>query len=120
VKLSTQLAAVICVGIIGLVTMVYFLVQAGWKEGSITGLAVGLGTIITGLIVAIGQQRKTADQVDQLQRQVGAGQRDQARKIDAVVEQTNGAGHDQLQDVADRAAAAAVSRYVSRETSGGR
>lgn len=78
-KLNTQLTIVICVGIAGMVAMVAFLSAAGWSEGGIAGMVTGIGSVVTGLIVAIRNQNKTSETLA-----------DQDVKLDQVVHQTNG------------------------------
>lgn len=107
-KLTTQLAVVICVAIAGVVAMIYFLTQAGWSEGGIAGLCSGILTAVGTLVVVVRNQVKQADVLEQMQRQIGAGQRDQASTLDTVVEQTNGKSSRERQDIAERAAAATV------------
>ena len=78
-KLTTQLTIVICVGIAGMVAMVAFLSSAGWSEGGIAGMVTGIGSVVTGLIVAIRNQNKTQETLQ-----------DQNEVLDQVVHQTNG------------------------------
>lgn len=62
-KLTTQLTIVICAGIAGMVAMVAFLSAAGWSEGGIAGMVTGIGSVVTGLIVAVRAQAKTQEQL---------------------------------------------------------
>lgn len=89
-KLSTQMAVVIVAAIGGLVVMIYLLTAAGRSTADVIGLVTGIGTAVALLIAAIRNQVKTDEKVEQVQMQVGAGQRDVAERIDQVVQQTNG------------------------------
>jgi hypothetical protein len=111
-KITTQLTVIICVAIAGLVAMIWFLSDAGWTEGGITGMVTGLGTAIGILIAAVRNQGKQAEQMELLQRALGAGQQTQVAKLDTVVKQTNGMHTAQLEEVAQRAAAAAVAHIT--------
>ena len=79
-KLTTQLAVVIGVGIAGIVSLVICLaVFAQWSDGAVIGLATALGAIVIILTVTVRNQAKTAE--------VLQGQDD---KLDQVVHRTNG------------------------------
>jgi hypothetical protein len=88
-KLTTQLTVVICVGIAGMVAMVAFLSAAGWSEGGIAGMVTGIGSVVTGLVVAIRNQNKTQETLQ-----------DQNEVLDRVVEQTNGKSEAEVQRIA--------------------
>lgn len=116
-KITNQLVALVAVVLLGMIGMVLGLaVLADWSAGEIIAAVSGFGTIATGLIVAVRNQQKTAEALDELQHQVGAGQRVQVDKLETVVQQTNGLSDSERQDVAERAAAAVVRQFrgVSR------
>lgn len=116
-KVTNQLVALVAVVLAGMIVMILGLaVLADWSDGAIVGMVSGFGTIATGLIVAIRNQQKTAETLDELQHQLGAGQRVQVDKLETVVKQTNGLSDAERQDVAERAAAAVVRQFrgVSR------
>ena len=79
--------------------MVYFLSAAGWSEGGIAGMVTGIGSVITGLIIAVRNQNKTQETL--------AGQDE---KLATIEKQTNGLSTRERQDIADRAAAAAIAQ----------
>jgi hypothetical protein len=113
-RLTNQVAAVIIVGIIGVAGMVVCLaLWADWSDGAVIGMLSGIGAAVTAAIVAVRGQAKTQEAVDQVQMQVGAGQRITDRKLETVVRQTNGMTSEQIGAVADAAADAAVQRYVA-------
>lgn len=99
-KLTTQSAIVVTAAIVGMVGLILGLaVFADWSDGAIIGMISGIGSILVGLIVAVRNQQKAADQLDELQRVVGIGQRhqdaqmtNQAAKMNTVVEQTKETG----------------------------
>jgi hypothetical protein len=103
------LVAVVLIGMTGLI--LGLAVFANWSDGAIVGMVSGFGTIATGLIVAIRNQQKTAESIDQLQRAVGAGQRSTADTLHTVVQQTNGMSEAERQDIAERAAASVVKQF---------
>lgn len=112
VRLSNQVAAVIIVGIIGVAGMVVCLaLWADWSDGAVIGMLSGIGAAVTAAIVAVRGQVKTQEAVDQVQMQVGAGQRLTDKKLETVVRQTNGMSTEQLNAVAAAAADAAIARY---------
>lgn len=96
-KLSTQLTIVICVGIAGMVAMVAFLSAAGWSEGGIAGMVTGIGSVAGTLIVAIRNQQQTQQTLTR-----------QDEKLEVIERQTNGLSHDEREDIARRAARAAL------------
>lgn len=102
-KLTTQLAVVICVGAVGMAGLVLGLaVWADWSDGAVVGLCTVFGTIVVNLIVAIRNQQKTAETL--------ASQDD---KLDQVVHQTNGLSERERQDIAVRAAEAVFAKLKS-------
>lgn len=104
-KISTQfvvLVGIVALGMIGLV--LGLAVLADWQDGSIIGMVSAFGTLAVGLLAAIRGQQKTAEQINQLQQQVGAGQRSNARTLDTVVEQTNGPASAERAQLARQAA----------------
>lgn len=103
-KLTTQLTIVICVGIAGMVAMVAFLSSAGWSEGGIAGMVTGIGSVVTGLIVTIRAQTKTQEQLTQ-----------QDQQLATIEKNTNGLSAQERQDIAERAAAAAIAALQKKE-----
>lgn len=89
-KLSTQMTVVIVAAIGGLLGMVYMLTAAGRSTADVVGLLTGIGTAVALLIAAIRNQVKTDEKVEQLQQQVGIGQRMADEQLEKVVRQTNG------------------------------
>lgn len=89
-KISTQLAIVIAVGVLGFVGLVLGLaVLADWSDGAIIGMGTAFGAIIVNTIIAIRNQQKTAEVL-------GA----QDEKLDTIKEQTNGHSDAELRSVA--------------------
>jgi hypothetical protein len=104
VKLTKELTVVICVMIIGAVGLILGLaVMADWSDGAILAMFSLFASIATGLIAAVRNQQKTSETLDELQRQVGSGQRDQANKINTIVQQTNDLSDLARQDIANKA-----------------
>lgn len=113
-KLTNQLVALIAVVVVGMICMVVALaVYADWSDGAVIGLLAAFGSVASGLVVAVRNQQVTRAALDELQQQVGAGQKDQAVKLETVVRQTNGLSTEERQDIARRAAAEAISQYRS-------
>jgi hypothetical protein len=109
VKISNQLVALIATMLVGMVGLVLGLaVLANWQDGSIIGMVSLFGSVATGIIITVRNQQKTAETLDQLQRQVGTGQRVSDGKLNTVVEQTNGPTHAALVRTAQEAAVATV------------
>jgi proteasome assembly chaperone (PAC2) family protein len=101
IKLTNQLAIVIVSAIVGLVGLVLGLaVFAAWSSGAIIGMASGIGSVLVSLIVAVRGQQITAQE---LQRQT--------TQLDTITEQTNGTSTAEREDIARRAAAAAVRAF---------
>lgn len=108
-KLTTQLTVVIVTAIVGMIGLVVGLaVLADWSDGAILAMVTGFGSVLVTTVIAIRNQAHTAQAIDQLQRVVGAGQRDQANTLDTVVRQTNGQSSAEREDLAVRAAQAAL------------
>jgi hypothetical protein len=98
VKLSTQLAAVIVAGVLGMVGMIVGLaVLADWSDGAIIGMMSGIGSVLVTAIVTLRGQQKQAEVLES-----------QNVTLDRVVEQTNGLSDRERQDIASRAAAAVI------------
>lgn len=112
-KLTTQLAVVICVGIAGMVTIVVFLSRAGWSETGIAGIVASTLTAVGVLIPVVRNQVKQSEQIDQVQRQIGAGQRDQASTLNTVVKQTNGMATEERKQIAAEAAQEAAAQTIA-------
>lgn len=97
-KLTTQLVVLILGTLAGLGSLVVSLaVWADWSDGAIVGMLAAFGTLATTLIVSIRNQQKTAE--------VLAGQ---DQKLDTIEHQTNGLSERERQDIAERAAVAAI------------
>ncbi len=107
-KLTTQLTVVIVAGIAGMVAMVVFLSYAGWSEGGIAGMVTGMMTSVGALVVVVRNQVKTSEQIDNVQRVVAAGQRDQSGQLEVIAQQTNGPDAAARQDIARSAAYEAI------------
>lgn len=100
-KLTTQLAVVICIGALGMGGLVLGLaVWANWSDGAVVGMVTVFGTIMVNLVVAIRNQQKTSETLVA-----------QDRKLDTVVAQTNGLSELERDDIARRAAAAAITLH---------
>lgn len=103
-KLTTQLAAVIIVGFVGIAGLVLGLaVLADWSDGAVIGLATALGAIVVNLIVAIRGQQRTAETLQE-----------QNEVLDRVVEQTNGKSDAEIQRIARSAALEALAEAKRR------
>lgn len=88
-KLTTQLTVVLSIGLVALAGLVTVLaVYAKWDSEQIMVLVSGSGTVITGLIVAIGVRVQHV----------------QTEKLDQVVQQTNTIADATRQDIGERAA----------------
>jgi hypothetical protein len=99
--MTTQLAVVIASGIIGFVGLILGLaVLADWSDGAIIGMATAFGAVIVNTIIAVRNQTKTAQVLD-----------DQDVKLRTIVEQTNGLSETERQDIAERAAASVVRQF---------
>lgn len=109
-KISTQLAVVIVAGIVGMVSMVAFLTAAGWSEGGIAGMVTGTLTAVGALVVVVRNQVKASEQIDNVQRQINAGQRDQSGQLEVIARQTNGITSEERQNIAERAVTSAMQR----------
>lgn len=102
-KLSVPLAVVISLALVALAALVAVLaVYAHWDANQIMALVSGSGTVLTGLIVAVGVRAQHA-QTEKLAVQ--------DRKLDTVVAQTNGLSEIERQDIARRAAATAITMH---------
>jgi hypothetical protein len=100
VKLSNQLAAVLVVGIIGVVSLVVGLaVFAKMSDGAIVGLIGGIGAVIVNLIVVVRGQQKQSEVLE-----------NQDRKLQVIERQTNGLSERERQDIAERAAVETLKR----------
>jgi hypothetical protein len=115
VKLTKELVILIGILVLGAVGLVLGLaVLANWQDGSIIGMLSLFGSIAASLIVAVRNQQKTVEQINQLQEQVGTGQRVADAKLTTVVEQTNGPTHAALQRAAQQAALATVAELKNQ------
>jgi hypothetical protein len=97
-KLTNQMVALVLGTLAGMVVLVVSLaIWADWSDGAIVGMVSAFGTVAGGIIVAVRNQQKTAE--------VLAGQDEKLEKID---HQTNGLSAAEREDIARRAAAAAI------------
>jgi hypothetical protein len=87
-------------GLVGLV--VSLAIWADWSDGAIVGMVSAFGTIAAGLIVTVRNQQQT---------QVTLAHQDE--KLDTIERQTNGLSTQERQEIANRAAAAAIAAYRS-------
>lgn len=93
-KLTTQTAAVAITAIIGTVGLFLGLaIYANWSDGAIVGMVTAFAALFANQIVSAYKRTK------------------QDEKLDTITEQTNGLSFAERQDIADRAAVAAVQRY---------
>jgi hypothetical protein len=100
VKLSTQWAVVIGVSVLGVVALVIGLaVFAKMSDGAIVGLIGGIGAVLVNLIVVVRGQQKAAETLQ-----------GQDEKLDTIERNTNGLSAAERQDIAERAAVAAIRR----------
>lgn len=114
-KLTRELVVVIGIMSVSLVGLILGLaVLADWSDGAILAMLSLFATIATGLIAALRNQQKAAETLDQLQRQVGTGQRVADAKLSTVVEQTNGPSHAALVRTAQQAAVATVAELKNQ------
>lgn len=89
-KLSTQAAVVICVGIVSLASLVAALaVFAHMDSGALVGLSVGAGGVLGTLITQLRANSKLQEQ---------------DKTLDVIKAQTNGLSDMERQDIAARAA----------------
>lgn len=103
-KLTTQLAVVIVVGLLGFVGLILGLaVLAEWSDGAIIGLATAFGAVIVNTVIAVRNQQKTRETLV-----------DQDRKLDTITRQTNGLSDEERQDIARRAALTALEQRGER------
>jgi hypothetical protein len=100
-KITKELVILVGIIIAGMAGMVLGLaVWADWSDGAIVGMVSLFGSLASGLIVAVRNQQKTTETLEQ-----------QDRKLDTVVAQTNGLSEVERQDIADRAALSIVQAY---------
>jgi phage I-like protein len=100
------LIIVMGLGCIGLI--LGLAVLAHWSDGAIIGMFSLFASIATGIIVTVRNQQKNGETLDQLQQQIGTGQRVADAKLSTVVEQTNGPSHAALVRTAQQAAIATI------------
>lgn len=97
-KLTNQLVALILGTVLGMAALVACLaIWADWSDGAVVGMVSAFGTVAGSVIVAVRNQQKTAETL--------AGQDE---KLQVIERQTNGLSTRERQDIADRAAAAAI------------
>jgi parvulin-like peptidyl-prolyl isomerase len=99
VKLSTQAAVVICVGIVSVIAAVVCLaVFAKMDSGALVGLAVGSGAVLGNLVAQLRTNSKLVEQ---------------DKTLDTIKAQTNGLSDGERQDIASRAVDEVVARLKS-------
>lgn len=104
-KLTNQVAAVICVTVLSLACLVASLsIWANWSDGAVVGMVTVFATIAGNLIVAIRNQQKTAETLST-----------QDDKLDTITSQTNGLSDRERQDIASRAAKAAIAEVLAAQ-----
>lgn len=107
VKLTTQLVVLILGTLIGLIGLVVSLaIWADWSDGAIVGMVSAFGTLAGGLIVAVRNQQATQQTLTR-----------QDEKLETIERQTNGLAHQEREDIARRAAVAAI-RQLRGESDG--
>ncbi|MDQ1700679.1 MAG: hypothetical protein QOG34_2542 [Frankiaceae bacterium] len=112
-KVTTQVAVLASVLIIGLVGLVLGLaVLAHWSDGAVVGMLSAFGTIAAGLIIAVRNQQRAAETLDQLARSIGAGQRAQAVQLQTITKQTNEISDQERSKIAEQAAAVALEQHT--------
>jgi hypothetical protein len=104
-KITTQLVVMVGIIIAGMVGLVLGLaVLADWSDGAIVGMVSGFGTLATGLIVAVRNQQKTVETLEQ-----------QNEQLDTITRQTNGLSEKEREEIAaaaaDKAAVAVVAAW---------
>lgn len=93
-KLTTQLTVLICVCVLGIVALAASLaIWADWSDGAVVGMVSAFGTVATGLIIAVRNQGRTNEQLEQ------------------ITHQTNGLSQRERQDIAARAAREAIAAH---------
>jgi len=101
VKITKELVFLVGIIVLGASGLVLGLaVWADWSDGAIVGMMSLFGSLATGLIVAVRNQQKTSETLEQ-----------QDRKLDTVVAQTNGLSELERQEIADRAALTVIDAY---------
>ncbi len=101
-KLTTQTAVVICFAIVASCALVLGLaVYAHWSDGAVVGLIAAVLAGAGTLIVQLRNHRQTADSLTQ-----------QDRKLETIERQTNGLSDIERQDIAARAAEAAIAKFL--------
>jgi hypothetical protein len=104
-KLTNQLTALIIGSVFGVGAMVVCLaVFAKWSDGAVVGMATVFGTIAVNLIVAVRNQQKTAETLEH-----------QDEKLETIERNTNGLSMREREDIAARAAEAALTRFHARQ-----
>lgn len=99
-KLTTQLVVLILGSIFGMVALVVCLAAwADWQDGSVVGMVAAFGTLATSIIVAIRNQQKTSETLEE-----------QDKKLAKIDRQTNGLSSNERQEIAERAATATITR----------
>jgi hypothetical protein len=100
-KITKELVFLVGIIIAGMCGLVLGLaVWADWSDGAIVGMVSLFGSLASGLIVAVRNQQKTTETLEQ-----------QDRKLDTVVAQTNGLSEVEREEIADRAAVRVIDAY---------
>lgn len=110
-KITYQVVWLSGIAVVGLGGLILGLaVWAEWSDGAVIGMLSAFGTLTTGLIVAIRNQQRQAEVIDQLARSVGAGQRNADTKLETIKRQTNGLGEADRAALAEQAATVAIEK----------
>jgi len=110
-KVTSQVVWLSLVLVAGMVILVLGLaVLANWSDGAIIAMLSGFGSLATGLILAVRNQQRAAETLDQLARSIGAGQRDQDKQLSTITRQTNHISEVERAQIAEAAAVRAVQK----------
>jgi len=101
VKLTTQLVTLVLGTLAGMIGLVVCLaIWADWSDGAIVGMVSAFSTVAGGIIVAVRNQAKTGEVLEQ-----------QNDTLQVIQRQTNGLSEAERQDIADRAAVKVIEAY---------
>ncbi len=108
-KITTQVAAVIIVGVLGFTGLILGLaVWADWSDGAIVAMCTAFGALLINTIVSVRNQVQTRETLV-----------DQTNQLDQVIRQTNGLSEAERQDIADQAADRAAVKIIKAYREGG-
>lgn len=110
-KVTTQVVWLCVVVAVGLISLVLGLaVLAHWSDGAIIAMFSGFATLATGIILAVRNQQRQAEVLDQMGRAIGAGQRAAESKLDTIKHQTDQVSEADRAQLAEDAATRAVEK----------